>query len=118
MAIIDTTNVTNSSMLLKSRLNKNMSEDNHYINDLQAKRDQDWEFRYNVVGIEEEREKQIGYTDLLPNYTPLDVVIRSVKGENGKDLRTDWAQLSFRDLKYDHELGKRFRFNLEFPDDI
>ena len=116
MAIIDTTNVTNSSMLLKSRLNKNMSKDNHYINDLQAKRDQDWEFRYNVVGIEEEREKQIGYTDLLPNYTPLDVVIRSVKGENGKDLRTDWAQLSFRDLKYDHELGKRFRFNLEFPD--
>nr|DAD96853.1 MAG TPA: hypothetical protein [Siphoviridae sp. ct5op20]DAM79977.1 MAG TPA: hypothetical protein [Caudoviricetes sp.] len=34
MAIIDTTNVTNSSMLLKSRLNKNMSKDNHYINDL------------------------------------------------------------------------------------
>ena len=79
MAIIDTTNVTNSSMLLKSRLNKNMSKDNHYINNLQAKRDQDWEFRYNVVGIEEEKEKQIGYTDLLPNYTPLDVVIRSVK---------------------------------------
>ena len=58
MAIIDTTNVTNSSMLLKSRLNKNMSKDNHYINNLQAKRDQDWEFRYNVVGIEEEKEKQ------------------------------------------------------------
>ena len=63
MAIIDTTNVTNSSMLLKSRLNKNMAKDNHYINDLQAKRDQDWEFRYNVVGIEEERKKQIGGTE-------------------------------------------------------
>ena len=91
MALIDTTNVTNSSILLKSRLDKNMSKNNHYLSDLQAKRDQDWEFRYNVVGIEEEREKQTGYTDLMPIYTPTEVVIRSVKGENGKDLRTDWV---------------------------
>lgn len=116
MAIIDTTNVTNSSMLLKSRLNKNMSKDNHYLSDLQAKRDQDWEFRYNVVGIEEEREKQTGYTDLMPIYTPTEVVVRSVKGETGTDLRTDWAQLSFRNLKDEPPLGRRYRFSLDFPD--
>lgn len=116
MAVIDTTNLTNSSMILKSRLDKNMSIKNHYLNDLQAKRDQDWEFRYNVVGIEEEKEKQIGYSDLLPVYSPIDVVIRSVKDENGKDLGTDWAQLSFKDLKYKTEVGRRFRFSLDFPD--
>ena len=34
MALIDTTNVTNSFMLLKSRLDKNMSKNNHYLSDL------------------------------------------------------------------------------------
>lgn len=116
MAIIDTTNLTNSSMILKSRLNKNLSIKNHYLNDLQAKRDQDWEFRYNVVGIEEEKEKQIGYSDSLPIYSPIDVVVRSVKDENGNDLGTDWVQMSFRDLKHKSEIGKRFRFSLDFPD--
>ena len=116
MAIIDTTNLTNSSMILKSRLDKNMSIKNHYLNDLQAKRDQDWEFRYNVVGIEEEKEKQIRYSDLLPVYSPIDVVVRSVKDENGKDLGTDWVQMSFKDLKYKNEIGKRYRFSLDFPD--
>lgn len=116
MAIIDTTNVIDSSMFLKARLKKNMVGDNYYIENLQDKRNQDWEFRYNVVGIEEEKGRQIQYTNYLPTYTPLDVVIRSVKGEKGEDLGADWASISFRDLKYPNLLGTRYRFSLDFPD--
>lgn len=116
MAIIDTTNVIDSSMFLKARLKKNMVGDNYYIENLQDKRNQDWELRYNVVGIEEEKSRQIQYTDCLPTYTPLDVVIRSVKGEKGEDLGADWASISFKDLKYPNLLGTRYRFSLDFPD--
>ena len=31
-------------------------------------------------------------------------------------MGTDWAEISFRDLKYPNPLGKRYRFSLEFPD--
>ena len=46
----------------------------------------------------------------------MDVVIRSVKGERGEDLGTDWEELSFRDLKYPIGVGRRYRFSLDFPD--
>ena len=116
MALINTTNVVDSAMYLKARVPKNMVGDNYYIENLQDKRNQDWAYRYNVVGIEEEKDKQINYTKELPTYSPIDVVIRSVKGERGEDLGTDWAELSFRDLQYPVNVGKRFRFSLDFPD--
>ena len=98
MAVINTTNVIDSSMYLKARLPKNMVGENYYIENLQDKRNKDWAYRYNVVGIEEEIERQYQYTCELPSYTPIDVVITSVKGEKGEDLGTDWASLSFRFL--------------------
>ena len=51
MAILDTSNVIDSSIFLKAKLDKNMVGSNYYIENLQDKRDADWEFRYNVVGI-------------------------------------------------------------------
>ena len=116
MAVINTTNVIDSSMYLKARLPKNMVGENYYIENLQDKRNKDWAYRYNVVGIEEEIERQYQYTCELPSYTPIDVVITSVKGEKGEDLGTDWASLSFRDLKYPIGVGRRYRFSLDFPD--
>ena len=117
MAILNTTDIVDSSIMLKARLKHNMVGDNYYIQNLQYKRDQDWEYRYNTVDIEEEKDRQIEYTTKMPEYTPLEtVVIRSVKGERGEDLGTDWAEISFRDLKYPNPLGKRYRFSLEFQD--
>ena len=116
MAVIDTTTVIDSSMFLKARLPKNMVGENYYIENLQDKRNKDWAYRYNVVGIEEEIQRQLEYTCELPSYTPIDVVIRSVKSERGEDLGTDWAELSFRDLKYPIGVGRRYRFSLDFPD--
>ena len=55
MAILDTTGLVDSSILLKSKLKHNMVGDNYYIQNLQDKRNQDWEYRYNVVDIEEEK---------------------------------------------------------------
>lgn len=116
MAIINTSNVIDSSIFLKAKLNKNMVGDNYYIENLQEKRDKDWEFRYNVVSIEEELEKQVEYTQDVPNYTPIDVVIRNVKSIKGEEMGTDWANISFKDLKHPCGEGYRYRFSLDFPD--
>ena len=111
MAVIDTTGTLDSSMFLKAKLKNNMVGDNYYIENMQEKRNRDWEFRYNVIDIEEELDKQLDYTKELPNYTPIDVVIKTVKGDRGQDLGTDWASLSFKDLYHRNEIGSRYRFD-------
>ena len=75
MAIIDTTNIIDSSIHLKAQLKHNMVGDNYYLEDLQEKRNSDWEYRYNVIDIEEELNKQCDYSKELPCYTPIDAVI-------------------------------------------
>lgn len=54
MPLYDTSNVIDNSILLKAKLEKNMVGSNYYIENLQDKRNRDWEYRYNIVGIEEE----------------------------------------------------------------
>ena len=66
MAILNTTDIVDSSIMLKARLKHNMVGDNYYIQNLQYKRDQDWEYRYNTVDIEEEKDRQIEYTTKMP----------------------------------------------------
>ena len=116
MAIYNTTDIIDNSMFLKAKLPKNMVSDNYYIENLQDKRNLDWSYRYNVVGIEEELHKQINYTSEAPVYTPIDTVITHVKDEYGKDLGTDWAHLSFQNLRHPNDVGYRYRFSLDFPD--
>ena len=116
MAVFDSTNVIDSSIHLKAKLDKNRVGENYYIQNLQDLRDRDWYTRYNVIGIEEELHKQTEYSTESPEYAPIDVVIRTVKGEKGQDLGTDWADLAFRDLHHPNELGDRYRFSTEFLD--
>lgn len=111
MAIIDTTNIIDSSIHLKAQLKHNMVGDNYYLEDLQEKRNSDWEYRYNVIDIEEELNKQCDYSKELPCYTPIDAVIQSVKDDKHNDLGTDWASLSFRELYHPNEIGYRYRFD-------
>lgn len=116
MAVIDTTNVLESTSFLKAKFPHNKVGSNYFIQNLQAKRDEDWQYRPNIVDIEEELEKQIEYTTEDPLYTPVDVAIRSVKSEKGQDLGSDWADIAFQKLNHFNTLGGRYRFDTEFPD--
>jgi len=116
MSVVDTTNVIDNSIFLKAKLKHNMVGDNYYIENLQDKRDAEWEYRYNVVDIEEELNKQSAYTKDPPVYTPIEAVITNVKSEKGEALGTDWASLSFKDLGHYCAVGSRYRFSLDFPD--
>ena len=79
MAIIDTSNTIDSSIFLKAKLKDNMVGDNYYIENIQARRNRDWDYRFNRVDIEEELERQYHYTKDIPVYTPIEVVINNVK---------------------------------------
>lgn len=114
MSLIDTTNTVDTSIYLKAKLANNMVGDNWYISNLQDKRNQDWDYRYNVINIEEELNKQVQYTKEMPCYTPIDAVIQTVKNDRGKALGDDWASLSFRDLKHPNEIGGRYRFDFSY----
>ena len=115
MGVINTTDVIDSSMFLKAKLDKNMVGSNYYIENLQHKRNLDWRYRYNVVGIEEELVKQLCYTNRRTSYTPIDAVITEVKTDRGEPLGTDWAHLAFQDLRHPCGIGYRYRFSLDFP---
>ena len=115
MALYDTSNIIDNSIFLKAKLDKNMIGSNYYIENLQDKRDQDWDYRYNVVGIEEELKKQTSYTAENPVFSAIDAVITHVKSDKGEDLGTDWAHLSFKNLKHPCDIGTRYRFSLDFP---
>lgn len=114
MPVFDTSSTLDTSMYLKANLAKNKVGKNYYIENLQEKRSQDWFMRYNVVDIEEELQKQCEYTKEVPFYTPIEVVIRSVKSEKGQDLGTDWADIAFEDLFHENNIGSRYRFSNDF----
>ena len=116
MPVFDSTGVLDASIYLKAKLDKNRVGDNYYIRNLQDIRSRDWYTRYNIIGIEEELEKQIHYSENDPIYTPIDVAIRTVKDEKGQDLGTDWADIAFEDLFHPNDLGDRYRFSTEFYD--
>lgn len=114
MAIIDSTNILDTTMNSKATLGKNLVGSNYYIKSLQEKRNQDWYYRYNVIDIEEEKEKVVEYTSLSSIYYPIEAVIMTVKTDTGEKLSDDWRRLAFKDLNYDRRLGKRYRFGYDF----
>ena len=114
VAIIDTTDVVESSMFLKAKLKKNMVGDNYYLQSLQSKVDAEWNYRSNVFDVEEELEKQMSYTKEKPKYTPIEVVIQHVRTDVGEKLSDDWQKLVFRDIKHPTAIGGRYRFSFDF----
>ena len=114
MAVINTTDVVESSMFLKAKLKKNMVGDNYYLETLQSKIDAEWDYRYNVVDIEEEVKRQYSYTTEHPTYTPIEVVIQHVLTEKGIKLAEDWKKIVFKDIRHPIRRGQRYRFSLDF----
>lgn len=106
--IINITHAANKYDIL-SQTPKNYSADNYFIKELQDKVNADWEYRPNRVDIE--YEDQWGEQ----TYSPVEVVIQSVKSEKGSAISNDCRNIVFRDiLDKRFVIGSRFRFE-EFP---
>lgn len=118
VGIIDTTGVIDSSMFLKARLPKNMVGSNYYIESLQHKVDREWLYRYNVIDIEEEKEKPLQYSSRRYDFSPVEAVIQHVISDKGEKLADDWKQLVFKDVRYKAIRGKRYRFSLDYEQNV
>lgn len=105
--IIDTTFTRNPYNLI-SQTPPNLKKDNYYMHTLQDKVDADWEYRPNKVDVE--REQTIGESD----YTPLEVVIQTIRNDKGEKVSDNIRRLVFRDIKYQAPIGTKFRFSYNF----
>lgn len=105
--IMDNSNVKDPYYLI-TQTPPNLVKDNYYLHELQEKVDADWEYRPNRVWIE--KEDGIG----VEKYSPIEVVIQTVKNDKGEVVSDDWRNIVFRDIKYPHRIGMRYRFSYEF----
>lgn len=93
-----------------SQTPKNYSKYNYYLHTLQDKIDADWKYRPNRVDVEEQELTDWGTN----NYTPIEVVIQTLKNDKGEKLADDYKRLVFRDIQHDKELGMKYRFSFNF----
>ncbi|MBO7732392.1 MAG: hypothetical protein J6S67_07560 [Methanobrevibacter sp.] len=102
--VINTTHAANRYDIL-SQTPKNYNKDNYFLKELQEKVNADWPYRPNRVDIEFENAwgKQ--------TYSPIEVVIQSVRSEKGIKISDDCKMIVFRDiLEKRFVIGSRFRF--------
>ena len=93
-----------------SQTPKNYSKYNYYLHTLQDKIDADWKYRPNRVDVEEQEIEDWG-TD---KYTPIEVVIQTLKNDKGEKLADDYKKLVFRDIQHDRVIGMKYRFSFNF----
>lgn len=105
--IVDTTDIVDTTYLL-SQTPKNFVKDNYWLKELQDKVDADWRFRPNRVDVEEE------IAPGTEEYSPLEVVIQSVRTDSGTKVSDDWRRLVFRDIFIKRRIGQRYRFSYNF----
>ena len=92
-----------------SQTPKNYSKDNYFIKELQDKVNADWPYRPNRVDIEFE---EVWGSD---KYSPIEVVVQSVKSDKGKDLSNDCRRIVFKDILEDRfRMGSKFRFSRHY----
>ena len=113
--IKDTTNHVNTTMLFKSKLTKNFSDDNYWIEGLQNKVDKAWDFSTDVVDIQEEIDtyNNKGYRTAKPSYKDIEVRITSAYDETGNKLSNDYKNIIFKDVQHKQLLGRKYLFNVD-----
>ena len=113
--IKDTTNHVNTTMLFKSKLTKNFSDDNYWIEGLQNKVDKAWTFATDVVDIQEEVDtyNSKGYRVAKPSYKDVEVRITSAYDEIGNKLSNDYKNIIFKDVQHKQLLGRKYLFNVD-----
>ena len=114
--IKNTTNYVNTTMLFKSKLTKNFSDDNYWIEGLQNKVDKAWVFATDVVDIQEEIDtyNNKGYRLAKPHYKKTEVRITSAYDETGQKLSNDYKNINevIKELAVDFNKRKIEPFNI------
>ena len=106
--VVNTTDILDSSMLLKANLKDDFDETNYYLSSLQHKINAEWDYRYNKVHLEEEK---IFGSEI---FYPTEAVLTDVYSETLKKvIADDWKRLTFRDITHPLKLGQRFKFALD-----
>lgn len=104
--IIDSANIKDTRELY-SQTPPDFVEDNYYLNTLQMKIDADWPYRPNRKWVEEESEPG------SETYTPLEIVIQTIKSDKGEAISDDYYRIVFRDCQKAVRIGTRYRFSYE-----
>ena len=113
--IKDTTNHVDTTVLFKSKLTKNFSDDNYWIEGLQNKVSKAWDFATDVVDVSEEIDtyNHSGYRQGKPIYKNIEVRITSAYDEKGNKLSDDYKNIIFKDIKHQRLLGRKYLFNID-----
>lgn len=107
MPVINTTDTLNGLELI-SQTPANQGSDNYFIKTLQDKVNEDWRFRPNHFVIE--IEKGFG----TEKYEPIEMVLQSVKNDNGSEISQDFLRAVSKDITADRVIGQRYRFSYNF----
>ena len=111
--VYNTTNYTDVSQHLKSKLSKNFVDDNYWIESYQNKIDRSWDFASNVADIEESIETfDNNILNAKVEYKPIEVRIMSAYDEKGKKLTDDYKQIVFKNHNHNLRLGRKYKFDL------
>ena len=106
--VIDISNSVTKYDIL-SQTPKNYSKDNYWLKELQHKVNIEWKYRPNRVDMEYEN------TWGEEKWTPIEVVVQTVRNDKGQDLSDNCRRLVFRDI---HEsrfrTGNKFRFSRNY----
>lgn len=106
--VIDITHSASQYDIL-SQTPKNYDRDNYFLKELQDKVNAEWDYRPNRVDIEYERHwgEQC--------WSPLEVVIQSVRSEKGSAISDDCKRIVFKNISEDRfVIGSRFRFSPKY----
>ena len=104
-------NITDAPDLydILSRTPKNYSKDNYFLKELQDKVNAEWAYRPNRVDVEFEQEWG------SEKYSPMEVVVQSVKSDKGQDLSNDCRRVVFKDITESRfKRGSKFRFSKNY----
>ena len=114
MAVYDTTNYIDTSLHLKSKLKKNFVTDNHWIESLQNKIDNAWQYASDVVDIEESIEyfNDLKILQMPLKYNTVEARLMSVYAEQGAKLSDDFKKVVFQNLKHPLRLGQKYKFDI------
>jgi len=106
--VIDVTRSVDKYDILSQTPN-NYNSQNYYLKELQDKVNAEWNYRPNRVTVEYE------HIWGSQQYSPLEVVVQTVKSEKGTVISDDCKSLVFRDISEDRfKIGSKFRFAPNF----
>jgi hypothetical protein len=107
--VTDISNTPVSDYVQLSQTPSNYQPKNYFIKELQDKVNEDWNYRPNRVDVE--YESPWG----SETYTPLEVVVQTVKSDTGTTLSDDYRRFVFRNIRNSSfNTGSKFRFSPEY----